>query len=419
MTRFKSYILTFVCMTSCGIASAEPPKMPDIAIEDIPKVEVEDLIQFMTPLEGTTPAQWRVMWYGDASTEATISWTTAEEGSKHRVLYGKDPKHLNLVQESPPKARRPAGKNAYFHHTKITGLEPDTHYYFVMESDGVRSKTLYFRTAPTSGTGFSIIHGGDSRSGHTNRCRMNLLIAAYARNDKNIIAFAHGGDFIDTSGWNNWRLWLSQHELTTATDGRVLPLIPTKGNHDRAGTLYERVFGLESKHADKEGKGSAAFTTRIGKDVAMVTLNTNHSGSAQADWLEKQLSQLRPETRWLLVQYHRPMFPAVKGPAKQAPIFVPLFEKYNVDLACESDGHCIKRTVPIRDGQKDPTGVVYIGEGGLGVGQKKPGGRWYLEGGKRGSGHHFMVLNFTDETLRCRTFLMNNKVFDDFSLKAR
>ena len=42
----------------------------------------------MTPLKGTTPAQWRVVWTGDASREATISWTTAEPGKKHVVYYG-------------------------------------------------------------------------------------------------------------------------------------------------------------------------------------------------------------------------------------------------------------------------------------------------------------------------------------------
>ena len=419
MIRIRTQFLALSLLAVPFAASAEPPAMPDIPIEDIPKVEVEDLIPYMTPLKGTTPAQWRVTWTGDASTEATISWTTAEKGSKHRVLYGTDPDNLDIVQERKPEGMMEVQETITFHHVRLSELEPDTNYYFVMESDGVRSKTLYFRTAPASGTGFSILAGGDSRSGHTDRCRMNLLIAAHARDNRDILAFAHGGDYIDTSGWSLWRIWLSQHELTTAPDGRVLPIIPTKGNHDRAGTLYERVFGLESKHADKTGKGSAAFTTRIGKDVALITLNTNHAASKQAPWLEDQLSKLRRETKWLLVQYHRPMFPAVKGPAKQAPIFVPLFEKYKVDLALESDGHCIKRTVPIRNGKKDPTGVVYMGEGGLGVGQKKPGGRWYLEGGMRGSDHHFMVLDFTNETLRIRTYLMNNKVYDDHTLKVR
>ena len=54
---------------------------------DLSKLDVKTLTK-MTPLKATTPAQWRVVWTGDASREATISWTTAEPGKKHVVYYG-------------------------------------------------------------------------------------------------------------------------------------------------------------------------------------------------------------------------------------------------------------------------------------------------------------------------------------------
>ena len=62
-----------------------------------------------------------------------------------------------------------------------------------------------------------------------------------------------------------------------------------------------------------------------------------------------------------------------EGACEACPHFCPLFDKYHIDIALESDGHCMKRTAPIRHGKKDPTGIVYVGEGGLGVGQRK---RW-------------------------------------------
>ena len=83
-------IAAALCSPHLLVAKAKP-----IADADIPKVSGQDLVSYMTPLEGTTPAQWRVIWTGDASTEATISWSTAEEGSKHRVLYGTDDQTLD------------------------------------------------------------------------------------------------------------------------------------------------------------------------------------------------------------------------------------------------------------------------------------------------------------------------------------
>ena len=97
-----------------------------------------------------------------------------------------------------------------------------------------------------------------------------------------------------------------------------------------------------------------------------------------------------------------------------------MFDKYNVDLACESDGHCIKRTIPRRGDKADPTGVVYIGEGGLGGGQRPTkADLWDLQGGVVGSQHHVMRLDFTNEELRIRAILLGGEVFDDHSLKVR
>ena len=73
-------------------------------------------------------------------------------------------------------------------------------------------------------------------------------LAGFAEADDYIIAgikekFAAG---VANNGknWKEWRLWLSQHELTTTEDGRVLPIIPTWGNHD-SGILYFEVFDLD------------------------------------------------------------------------------------------------------------------------------------------------------------------------------
>lgn len=96
------------------------------------------------------------------------------------------------------------------------------------------------------------------------------------------------------------------------------------------------------------------------------------------------------------------------------PSWVPLFEKFDVDLVCEAVGRNIKRTVPIRNGRKDETGVVYIGEGGLGVRQRTPKeDRWYLKKpGMADRGHHVQLLTFTPDKLQYRCVLLGGKVLD-------
>lgn len=384
------------------------------------KAEIIKFTAKLTPLKGTTPAQWRVIWTGDAAREATISWSTAEAGSTHKVYFGETAK-LGSVEKchrngeyTLDKREKGKVKAAFYHHALIKGLKPSTKYFFVMESDGVKSKKLYFITAPEKGTGFTIIHGGDSRSGHLARCKVNVMMAEMLKKNPKIIGFAHGGDYI-VSGkiWQQWRLWLSHNELTNAEDGRVLPIIPTRGNHD-GGPIYKEVFNVDPKQPDWH-------TTNIGSDVAIVTLDTNVSGGgSQQKWLTEELGRLRPESKWLLTQYHRPLYPAVKSAPAHAKVFCPIFDQYNVDLALEADGHCIKRTIPIRGGKADPTGTVYVGEGGLGVGQRKPkADLWYLKGGAVGSQHHVMLLDFKEDSLRIQTILLNGEIYDDHSLKRK
>ncbi len=156
--------------------------------------------------------------------------------------------------------------------------------------------------------------------------------------------------------------------------------------------------------------------------MRLATLNTETSTAGdQRDWLASELAANRWRHRWYVCQYHKPAFPAVKVPSGALTNWVPLFEQYQIDLACEADGHVIKRTVPIKNMKPDPTGVVYIGEGGLGVGQRTPKtNRWYLQETKDncGAAHHVHLLTFKPQQLDCRVIELEGKVFDEFTLEV-
>ena len=79
-----------------------------------------------------------------------------------------------------------------------------------------------------------------------------------------------------------------------------------------------------------------------------LVLDTNVSiGGDQRTWLEQRLQEAQAG-RWIIPHYHEPAYPAVKTPSAAREFWVPLFEQYGADLACESDGHILKRTVPLR-----------------------------------------------------------------------
>ena len=302
-----------------------------------------------------------------------------------------------------------------YSHFKLDDLKPSTTYFFVVKSEAGRSKTFHFVTAPEDDRPFKLIYGGDSRSDPKARRMVNTLIKNLMAKDSEIIAFVHGGDYNSASdNRKQWQQWLDDYEILVADDGRVYPIIPTRGNHEGAGVSYNQVFGFPA------GEKIDYWATKIGK-LLWITLDSNVShGAKQKIFLEKQL-KAGQAYRWIVPSYHRPAYPAVKRPGNAFVHWVPLFEKYNVDLVAESDGHVLKRTLPIRNGQYSEDGIVYVGEGGLGVPQRRPDmSRWYLKPpGMAARGHHVQRLSFSKRELLYEAIGLDGKIADSHHFLPR
>lgn len=369
------------------------------------------------------PTQVRVIWEREPHRRATISWTTTLPGSSHRLL---------LAETSQAGAAQPAwsieveqvksGKideelEVYYHHAVVDTLLPSTRYYFQVESDAQPSQEGWFITAPADDRRVKLLYGGDSRSDWEDRQGMNRRMALLLEEDEEILALWHGGDFVSDGGeWGDWDQWLTDHALTTTAQGRVMPVIPTRGNHERDGEMYNRVFGWPGG----EDREQNYFVTKMGQWATLVTLDSEASVLGdQRDWLEATLLS-NQDARWLVAGYHTPAWPAVKIPGP-ALAWVPYFERYSVDMVCENDGHALKRTVPILGDKMDPAGVVYVGEGGLGVKQREPNPEhWYLQSpGQTMSAHHVQVLTFEEDRLGYEAIGMDGALLDTYERSPR
>jgi len=405
ITRRLSVLLVLIAFFSCGL------QMSSASAEEA-----------VLSKKGQ-PIQWRLIWLTDPATSATLSWSTTIAGKVHRVHLRETNGETKTLVEAQRNGRY-SGKSPelYYHHAHLTKLKPATEYHVTLESDGKQSPEMFFMTAPAEKVPVSLLFGADSRSGHKERRLMNAMLASmvaesYQADRVPILALAHGGDFILSGDrLDQWSRWMSDHELTVGPEGRLLPIIPTRGNHD-FGELFNEVFSFSAEERTNY------YALNLSPEIRLVTLNTETSVAGdQTHWLKSELEASRPAHRWLLVQYHKPAFPAVKPPWINLTHWVPLFEKYNVDLVCEGDGHNIKRTPPIRNMKIDPTGVVYIGEGGLGVGQRTPKtSRWYLQPphAKTGSDHHVQLLTFDKEKITYRVVLLGGELFDEHFLPVR
>lgn len=379
---------------------------------------------------------FRVMWMHDPATKAVVSWSTLEAGGEHRVYFDTEPREGDLEAYAQTRAATHSGRYttvrsdrgtppAFYHHTLLDELQPATTYYFVVASDDRVSQEFHFITAPDDDRPVKLLFGGDSRrppslpAAHDDRRAINRMIAEMVQEDPEILALFHGGDYCTRAEWRFMTDWLSDHELTITDTGRILPIIPARGNHDRD-VVFEEMFYWPDRDHDYY------FTTEVSDRVAFLTLNTEISKAGdQRNWLEDELRRQRAEgEKWVAVQYHVPAYGSVKSYRQgeaQRQHWVPLFEQYQVDLVCEADHHSLKRTIPIRDDKHDPQqGITYIGDGGLGVPQRTPDpSRWYFTApGFTTSAHHVHLLEFDDDTLRVRAIGLDRKTLDDFSLQS-
>jgi hypothetical protein len=429
-----STILAFFLLVSSYLTSCNPKEGKQEALN-----EEEDL----------APRHLRVIWTEDPSTYAVISWTTLHEhGKNHRVYYdtvrrGGDNLNysfqvlaskngaISMVEED----FREGVPQGYYHHADLRNLKPSTVYYFVVESDNLVSDEFYFISGPEDDRVFSLLWGGDSRMGgpepryagrtpHIDRQGMNKRIKSLMDEDPNILGFIHGADYGTTADWRHLFWWFEDHQIVIGEGNRLLPLIISRGNHDMQ-IGFEENFWLGD--TQRERGFDYYFTTQVGSETAILTLNTEISVAGdQRDWLEENLASKRKDNRWLLVNYHRPAYPVVKDFENATfkrvrDTWVPYFEKHNVDLALESDGHILKRTVPIRNNKYDETGIVYIGEGGLGVPQRVADStRWFIQPpGFAMSAHNVHKLTFSEDRISIKAFGMGGEILDQFEVKPR
>ena len=380
------------------------------------------------------PIQLRVQFKGDPAREAVVSWSTTVPGDHHVIHFDTVPRggetgeygmrsgEIHSGAWTLLDEEAAVGMDAWYHHAHLSGLEPSTRYYLTVETDGHTLGEYHFITGPDDDRPVALLSGGDSRVGDARtdpdnpRRRMNVRMARLFEEHPHVLALAHTADYTNRAYWSQLYYWLNDHfEMTTTEAGRLLPLIPTRGNHDLDVGFQEK-FWWPGRTTD------FYYTTRIGADIAMVVLNTEISlVGDQLDWLEAQLEELRPRSHWLKVMMHKPAYPSVRafetGEARRR-AWVPLFEEHGVDLVAVGHDHSLKRTAPILRNRVDPRGIVYVGDGGLGVRPREVAtDRWYInQGGMSLSIDNVHLIEFERDRMRYRAFGMEGDLLDELEI---
>ena len=345
----------------------------------------------------------RLVWEKDPATTVTLGYLQ-KEGLQGTMYYDTVDHGQNVeayrFKKAATKKTKFRGTDSQF--VYLRDLKPDTRYYFVVKDGESISRRFYFWTAPNTKKEFRFIAGGDSRTHSKNRRKSNVLVPKIRP-----LFVLFTGDFTGASTVKQWRAWLTDWQLTHSDDGRMYPIVPIRGNHDKKGAVAA-VFGLENP----QEYYSLSFA---GQSLALYCLNTEiDMGGQQRVWLLNAVKAEAKQHRYVLAAYHKPIRPHVRGKREgqaQYQYWAQLFYDYKFDLLIEGDSHCVKRTAAVKPSLEEghdegfvlaKEGYHKIGEGCWGAPLRNANDQksWTLDAGRFNS---FDIVDVRKDRLEIKT----------------
>lgn len=361
----------------------------------------------------------------DTAHTIVVTWKTTGAETGDLVLYDTQPRGENpdlYEHQAMGSHHTYSGAGGYFHDVELSGLSPDTTYYFICGGEnGGWSEERSFRTAPEASTNIRFVAGGDSRSGGSWPGPRDEISRAMAKFNPSFALFT--GDLVRQGDYQwEWDNWLAAaQEYWVDNDNLTIPIIPCIGNHELygdGGASYYEQFYLPYLPSDEQW-----YSLNWGPDLHIIVLNseTGISGE-QLEWLRSDLAAHK-DYRWKIAIFHRPAFSGGRhgGHFGIQRYWVPLFDNYHVDLVLSGHDHTYERTYPINYTMSENTpmqspenGTIYVVSGGWGAPLYSGSPHWWTAYGPEGKYHFVVVDIFENGTLHLQTVGTDGETFDEF-----
>lgn len=323
---------------------------------------------------------------GDAATEVVVSWHTIEAVRNPRVMLGTPASGFGSTVPAETRTYRDAKSSVEVrvYHARLTGLTPDTDYVYAAVHDGADPETGTVRTAPSGRKALRFTSFGDQSTPTLERLpdgsygTDNIGSPAAADTTLAIERLAPlfnlvNGDLCYANlAQDRVRTWANWFENNTRS-ARFRPWMPAAGNHENElgnGPVgygaYQTYFALPDSGAGAELRGLwYSFTAG---SVRVISLNNDdvafqdggnfyvhgYSGGEQKRWLATELDAARrdPGIDWVVVCMHQTAI-STADKANGADLgireqWLPLFDRYQVDLVVCGHEHHYERSHPLR-----------------------------------------------------------------------
>ena len=267
------------------------------------------------------------------------------------------------------------GKTTYVHTVTLQNLQPGTEYEYRLGHENRRSQWFRLDTANTHNTYKALIFP-DSQSAKY-KVWEEVAMPAWQRN-RDARFFITMGDLVDNGEhayqWNEWFTRIGP--MITR-----IPAAPVMGNHEtytmdwkvRMPQAYLHYFQLPE--GAPEPYKNQFYSFDYG-DVHYVVLNTQtrEMEEFQPNLLQDQLAWFKADMektkkKWKVVLMHKDVLrygfltrktPREEGISEEGKTFMPLFDKYNVDVVLTAHLHTYRNRGHIYGFKRDTKGPLYI-----------------------------------------------------------
>lgn len=251
-------------------------------------------------LQDAEPNSIRVTWETASGTETTVNWGTT-------VALGNTTSGTSAIGQL----------TSQLHHAQITGLQPNTRYYYQVKTGALTSTVVDFITPPlkNSEKSFKLVAMSDMQQDSGNPTVFDKIcndgiIPYISSTYSNDIAAELGfvmipGDLVDNGlSYNQWANTFFQPSENLF---RSVPVYPVLGNHEVNTPTYFNYFVLPSN-------GTTGFLEHWWyKDYSNVRIigldsNTGYTTQTQLDWLQTVLDDACSDNDvdFVFVQLHHP-----------------------------------------------------------------------------------------------------------------
>ncbi|MET8692795.1 metallophosphoesterase family protein [Streptomyces bauhiniae] len=354
-------------------------------------------------------------WGNDPRTEITVSWQVPVAVKRPFIRIGAHPWDLSRKIDAEVRTlHTPAGVGAsgdhtqYYVHAKLSRLRPGQTYYYGVGHHGFDPAEPHllgtlgtFTTAPAHKAPFTFTAFGDEGVGYHGLANNALILGQDPAFHLHAGDIAYGdpsgaGKTTDT-GFDS-RTW-DQFLHQTESVAKQIPWMPAYGNHDMEAWYSPNGYGGEEARwslpdngpdpAELPGVysfvyGNTAVISLDANDISYeIPANLGISGGTQTTWLEAQLKKFRAarDVDFVVVFFHHCAYCTSTAHASEGGVrqeWVPLFEKYTVDLVINGHNHQYERTDVIKGdtvvkklpvggtAYPETEGVVYVTAGAAG-----------------------------------------------------